>query len=329
MRRKGLVVFFFLLIVFVLSILTLVMLELISHTDLPETLQEAAYKYRNAPKLDMTVSFTTVPNRLKTGAIQATLISLLVQNPAPSDIVINIPYVMKRKGTVYEIPGWLPELPVRVRRCEDWGPATKYIPTLAEFIDKNDLERLILILDDDVIVPAKNSIEKIFNYGQKYPDKVVTGHAYYLLDKDGANPHFDPITTFVEPKRTIFGTLTARWSRYVKEGDEYCSADVVLGYQGYLLRPKMIDFPSLIDYEHMPPEAFFVDDVVMSANLASKKIERVVVPGWPKLRMGSSMAFGYVRSLFLRSSRDESLATTVNLGEHNNRTMTKHFVGVW
>jgi len=305
-----------------------VVYEIISNEDMSHiSIEKAVAMYNSSEKLDMTVTLTTVPQRLSSGTIRGTLISLLVQNPAANDIVLNIPYVMKRKNIAYEVPLWLKGCPVRVRRCDDSGPATKYLPTLNEF-HESDPDRIIFVMDDDVLVPVPNSIQLIYNYAQTYPDKVVTGHSYFLKGKGTKEPHFNPMSTFIEPKQTIFGKLS-RQSQVVPSNTKYIPCDIVLGYQGYVLRAGMVDLAALQDYHSMPPEAFFVDDVVISANLASCDIERVVVSEWPKLRMGSSMTSSYIRSLFIQKTSDETLATTVNMGEHNNRVMTKFFWYHW
>lgn len=318
-----------LVLVLCLSILGAVGHELVASTKVKETVDEAVQKYEAAPKLDMTVTLTTVPNRLISGAIKQTLLSLLVQDPAPSEIVINIPWIMKRKNRIYEIPDYLANTGIRVRRCKDYGPATKYIPTLQELKAKGDDDRIVLVMDDDVILPHRDSIKTIYEYAQQYPDKVVTGQANYLVDKGTKTPKFNPITQFIEPKQTIFGFLTQRTSKYVGRKEAYKKADLILGYQGYVIRPHMVDLRELMDYDSMPPDAFFVDDVVMSANLAKRHVDRIVVREWPKFRMGADMTFFYLKNLYRSSRKDEGLTTTANLDGVHDKVMVEHFADVW
>ncbi len=75
------------------------------------------------------VSLTSLPSRLP--YIATTLKSLLRQERLPKRIRLNLPAFSKREQTAYVIPDWLKNLQsVEIVSCEDYGPATKLIPSL-------------------------------------------------------------------------------------------------------------------------------------------------------------------------------------------------------
>ncbi len=92
----------------------------------------------------LVVSLTTIPPRLP--FIEPTLIDLLEQTADISEIRVNIPLEYRRFPNA-EID--IPKLPrgITVRRvAEDFGPATKLLPTLQDYRD-DDVE--VIVCDDD------------------------------------------------------------------------------------------------------------------------------------------------------------------------------------
>lgn len=99
-------------------------------------------------------SLSTSPTRIKT--LGKTIHSLLGQTRVPDAIHVNCPFVFKRTGGIFaeedirSMEGLAPGI-VRVNRCEDMGPVSKLLPTLAV---ETDPDTLIVTVDDDNRYPA-------------------------------------------------------------------------------------------------------------------------------------------------------------------------------
>jgi hypothetical protein len=102
------------------------------------------------PNHRVVVSLSTIPHRLE--KLRDTIDSLLIQSFLPDAIYVNIPLgVNQRTGQEYFVPTFIQDLerqrtPVRVLRGNDYGPATKLIPTL---LAENQSDTLIITVDDD------------------------------------------------------------------------------------------------------------------------------------------------------------------------------------
>ena len=99
------------------------------------------------------VTLTTIPSRLTDNygdsGIKACISSLQNQTYTNYEIHFNIPYVHKHSQKEYVIPNWLEEFDkFKIFRTEDFGPATKLIPTVERSIDPEDI---IIVADDDLI----------------------------------------------------------------------------------------------------------------------------------------------------------------------------------
>lgn len=223
---------------------------------------------------DIVISFTTMPNRLTSPEFKSNVLSMLSQSLRPQEIILFIPYRLKKRNTEYIIPDWLLSTPLTILRGEDQGPASKYIATLQHFQSKPN--QRILIVDDDVGM-HHTYVEQIHKYTNKYPDAVICSKGC-LLNRD-VSPN---ISYKSYRKHTRFSGSSYHFTTLTQKiVEEPQKVDIVLGYAGYCLTPAMVDVSFLTDFEHMPPEAFFVDDLVMSANLAKNNISCLVCPGIP------------------------------------------------
>ena len=94
------------------------------------------------------ISLTTIPPRFD--RLQPVLHSLLAQDPAPTEVVLNLPRRFHRfPGTVVA-----PTLPASVRLHwveEDVGPATKILPSARALSETYDH---IIYCDDDWLMPS-------------------------------------------------------------------------------------------------------------------------------------------------------------------------------
>lgn len=205
---------------------------------------------------DIVVSLTSIPSRID--SIDDTLKSLMSQSRQPARIVLNVPKFSRREQVAYVVPERLRRLKaLDIRECdEDWGPATKIIPTLlAEAPDQP-----ILIVDDDRIYPP-SAIATIEAQSRRMPDAALA-FAGWIVPAD----HTDRPTTvmsnlFMRPPAPIRGTRVSR-PRPV---------DVMLGFMGYLVRPRDFDLAAMTDFSGAPDALRYVDDVRTSALCAAPK----------------------------------------------------------
>jgi hypothetical protein len=108
---------------------------------------------RRRPVLRAVFSLSTSPTRIKT--LGTTIRSLLGQTRVPDAIHVNCPFVFKRTGGTFAeeditmLEGLAPGI-VRVNRCDDMGPVSKLLPTLAV---ETDPDTLIVTVDDDIKYP--------------------------------------------------------------------------------------------------------------------------------------------------------------------------------
>lgn len=167
-----------------------------------------------------------------------------------------------RDGKEYIIPEWMKNLQsVEIIRTKiDYGPATKFIPTL-ERVDEN---QNILVLDDDHVYP-KSYVEEFEKNAEKYPDFLLTASGW-RVPKD----LIDRPTSFISnvlktPPTPVKGTRIRK----------LYPTDIVQGYAGYLIKPQFFDLDQLRDYSKAPEIVKYVDDVWLSAH---SKVPKFVFP---------------------------------------------------
>jgi len=199
------------------------------------------------------VSLTTIPSRI--GSIERTLNSILKQTIKPATISLNIPEVCRRnprKG--YEIPENVQKIPsVRIIRTPyDHGSSMKLLPAL-EY--EKDPESIIVTVDDDHEYESR-FIETLLRYEQLYPDCALGFNGWL-------------VRPLIEENRYEF------IEEYLEEPVQ---ADVLEGYRGVLYKPRFFD-RSIFDYRGFSEAARKVDDVWISAHLAKRGVQRLVLPG--------------------------------------------------
>ncbi len=290
----------------------------------------AVSRFSDNPRVPLVVSLTTTPKRLKGETLRSVLASVMAQDPAPEAIEINIPYEMKRLGLDYEIPQWLLDSPVAIHRCEDLGPATKYASTLQRY-DHTNRDQKILVIDDDMIMPA-DLVGAANASMDAHPDSAVCGHGMVLKAKGTPGVRFS-LTNFVACDKTVLSWVSQQKQR-IRGPEDVQAVDIITGYQGYGVRPRFFDVPTLVDYSELPPEAFFVDDMVISARLAERGVPRLVSGAWRTftLRNKTAIALFVVEWIgnFIRfDPRTDNLSSGVNRSDHNNNVVVRHFWRVW
>ena len=158
--------------------------------------------------------------------------SLLAQDPAPARVILCLPRCPARFDSVP-----LPDLPDGVEVMwtdRDEGPATKVLPAARAMAGR--ASRLIYC-DDDWIMPQGWAALLLSAAG---PDEAVAG-AGFDVGRLKRQSHRAPDPTF---------------------------RDIAQGYAGVSIRPEWLTDPDC----NPPPEAWAVDDLWLSAQLARQRI---------------------------------------------------------
>jgi hypothetical protein len=204
-------------------------------------------------------SLTTIPGRYE--KLQRTLDSIWDQNVKPDVIYLGIPKVSKRLGTPY------PELPNTITsRCQiisldqDYGPICKIVGAL---LSESDPETIIITFDDDIVYP-KTLIEELVKYSSQHPNSaigstgIIVGQTFFNYSfVSGLTPCWNGLTGF-------------------KVTPEGRAVDLLCGVAGVLYRRKFFpdDITPMLEYTSKYPDLFMNDDVLISAYLNSRKVER-------------------------------------------------------
>jgi hypothetical protein len=215
------------------------------------------------------ISLTSIPPRFL--YLQATVDSLLKQN-ACDEIRINIPKQYRR---FQEWDGSLPNLgsKINVVRCEeDWGPATKVLPTA---MDHKNEDIQILFCDDDGLHP-RNWARNLFECQSARPRMAVATWGRCI--DEIPDIQLKPDKTYAKPQR-IETDIWYRFERLLYKGFGYQPlyrpvksagfAQLLLGVGGVVVRPDFFSESSL----DIPDDAFLVDDIWLSAQLAFNHVD--------------------------------------------------------
>jgi hypothetical protein len=253
---------------------------------------------------DCVVSLTSLPSRLP--FIGTTMKSLLRQKRLPGRIRLNLPAFSKREQTAYAVPGWLKELQsVEIVQCEDYGPATKLIPSLAL-----EHDRKIVVVDDDRIYPA-NLIADLEAAAARLGDAAV-GFSGWVAPTDLTDR---PTTILTNIAMTPPVPVRARRLRAPRP------VDMLQGLSGYLVQPRFFDMAELTDYSGAPEAAFFVDDVWISVHC---KAPKYVVPASRAGYPGRKRKAFYQKTSLGRVNKGGG-----DVNKRNNTIMLRHFAGRW
>ena len=213
----------------------------------------------NTQRSDAIVTMTTIPSRIH--LIGETLKSLLRQTHAPARIVLNVPRFSRREQREYEIPEYLERLAsIEIHRCDDWGPATKLIPSLLRF----PAEQQLVVADDDRIYPP-SMIADLTRGSREHPGCAIGLGGWRVPDDLTDRP-----TTLWADLRGL-PPVPVKATRLRKTVE----VDILQGMAGYLVQPGFFDTHAVTDYGAAPEAVFFVDDVWLSGHCRARKL---VVP---------------------------------------------------
>jgi hypothetical protein len=264
------------------------------------------------------ISLTSIPSRFK--HLHTTLQSLSRQACA-DEIRLYIPRRYKRftdwDGTLPDVPG-----DIKIIRTEaDLGPATKILPCAKDLKNENVQ---ILFCDDDGIHP-RNWARKLFEAQASRPAEAVATYGRLILAElpDASVSTARPIAVGQRMNKNIryrFDRLLEKtigiqaYNRPIKSAGY---VDLLFGVGGVVVRPNFFDESSL----EIPEEAFFVDDVWLSAQLAKKSIPIYCPKRFPMPRESSAS--------FIEALYDYEISG--NRFEQNSRAAKwcRDHLGVW
>jgi hypothetical protein len=250
------------------------------------------------------ISLTSIPPRFP--RLNPTLKSLLEQGA--DEVRLYIPCSYRR------FPDWdgtLPEVPQGVtlhRADKDYGPATKILPAC---MDLRDQDVQILLCDDDGSF-ASGWAEILFRLQDQRPSEAVVG---YARAAQGYVPN--AVSLLKQPRlREIpirkdvpyrFGRLmhkmigtSAPWRRPIGRAGY---GEIFFGVGGAVVRPEFFDD---VAYD-VPEEAWAVDDVWLSAQLARRGIPIYCPRRHPMPRAADHAALEALVDLELEAGRRQDL----------------------
>ena len=259
----------------------------------------------HADRSPVVVSLTTIPSRLP--FIDDTHKSLMRQTRAPARILLNLPKFSKREAAPYLVPEQLRRLKsVEIVECEDWGPATKIIPSVSTL----PADQMIVVVDDDRIY-APNLIADLESASLGSPEAAF-GMSGWIAPADLVDrPTTLHSNLFKKPPAPVRATRLS----------SPLAVDILQGLSGYLVKPRFFDSDRLTDYTTAPASARLVDDVWISGALQG---DEFVVPARRTNFQAKHRSAFYKRTSLGRINRGD--------GDHdsrNNTVMLKHFADVW
>lgn len=251
------------------------------------------------------ISLTSIPPRFP--YLKKTLASLVAQNAADE---IRL-YLAKKYRRFPEYDGELPEVPDGVLICqveEDLGPATKILPACRDFRGQ-DVQ--ILFCDDDGLFPrgwakqlfetqAKRTSEAVATWGRSVKPELENGP---LKSKYGAYSKYADLRYDLGYR---FGQLLNKLIGYVplrrpigREG----YADLLFGVCGVVVKPDFFDDEAYA----IPDEAWFVDDIWLSAQLARRDIPIYCPSRFPCPRSSDAVDLDSLLSLEMQGAARQEL----------------------
>ena len=211
----------------------------------------------------MIVSLTTVPERIR--YIKLCIESIKLQTKPATKILLWIPYTYKGNQE-YNIPQFLYEEDlVEIIRCEDCGPATKFIHT----IKRLKLDEEFIVIDDDQIY-SQYLIEDLTSAPFLTGAKSTKGT--YWENHDG-NPDKPGDETAPNKQRKFVRNIITEKLDYLNKYN-FSTTPIICGCDGMLLKPSFFNK----DIHNIPQQFFNCDDIWLSGYLEAHKIKKYTVP---------------------------------------------------
>lgn len=223
------------------------------------------------------VSLTAVPPRFP--YLDEVLGGLLRQTLAPEAVYLNIPVRYRRDGFNPVTPPVVPAGVTLNRVEQDYGPATKVLPTLRMY---HGQDVLIFFCDDDKVYDPK-ALERFADAAARKPDCVIVEEGSDLhectdVDFSGAlQPRYP------RRKKDILYRLKRAlslglWKSRKATGSGY--TDILEGWGGVMVRPHFFG-DEVFD---IPDPLWMVDDVWLSGHLTARGVPIWLDFGGPRVR---------------------------------------------
>ncbi|MDO8837369.1 MAG: glycosyltransferase family 2 protein [Parvibaculum sp.] len=231
------------------------------------------------------ISLTSIPSRFD--GLGPILESLVAQNVDEVRL-----YIPNRYLRFADWNGSLPDVPEGVTICrteDDLGLATKILPACRDFWGQ---DAQILFCDDDCLV-EKGWADRLFRIQGRRPSDAV---AVYVRPVEGYVPNrvktpgirawqlpikYDVPFRLSRLLSKFVGTPTLRRRPFVIPG----YGEIFFGVAGVVVRPEFFDEATF----DIPPVAWPVDDIWLSANLARLNV-RIYCPWMVALPISSYLA---------------------------------------
>ena len=201
---------------------------------------------------EVVISLTTIPSRAR--HLAEFLDCINHQTILPSRIELNLP-AEYHKRSLGKVDRSLIPTDFDVYECEDFGPATKVLPTLKRYADSD----VRIIYCDDDRVYDKNWVHNLVTASGRTPDRAICDecvsinsilYRYHYPRKD---------MRYKVKKALSFGKFRPYHT------DKWKDADIAQGFGGVLVRPSF--FTDMVF--SIPAVLWSVDDIWLSGNMAS------------------------------------------------------------
>lgn len=197
------------------------------------------------------LSLTTLPGRIQ--KLRPVVECLNQQTACVDAILVNVPHRLRRSGQRYQIPAWLPRQPlVQIRRCTDYGPATKLLGALEA---ERNPDCVIITVDDDVLYPP-SMVESYLHYQARYGPHVYCSAGFNILDPEA-------------------------YSRDVRQGRRFerghlRQVHVAEGYGSVAYRRGFFD-DDIFEISNLPDFLLYSDDLFISNYLGGRRVAKLTV----------------------------------------------------
>lgn len=215
-------------------------------------------------------TLTTLPGRYK--LLHRMLKSLQNQTVKFDCIYLAIPYKAKRLNQVYpELPTAIQKLCTIVRIDQDYGPICKLYGAL---MNEHDPETIIVSIDDDTIYHP-DLVKTLLEKSKIRPTSAITGSSWLVKSHWFFN--FYSNVTVSNAVKSWVGFKIPESGRKI---DILVGSSGVLYKRGFFpVKDRLID--DLFSIAMKSDDLFKNDDVVISAYLCSKNIDRIVFKNMP------------------------------------------------
>jgi hypothetical protein len=210
------------------------------------------------------ISLTTLPGRYN--KLHRTLVSMHKQSRKADAIYLGLPKIAKRLQQPYpELPSETQELCTVVQLEQDYGPICKILAGLQK---EKDPETIVITIDDDIVYPF-DFIEQFVKKAEQYPRSVI-GSTGLLIGSSVMN-------------YSSVSALTPDWNRTTGffVPPEGRAVDILCGVSGIAYRRSFFPDEGQEMLQYDEGSLFYNDDVLISAYLNKRKVERRVFLNMP------------------------------------------------